>query len=475
MALFDDFYQIDRKSKTTSRKCLALSGISDYKFDMEIAAIILAAGKGTRLNSTLPKPLHHIGGRPMLAWSLDAAKAAAARHIVTVLPKNSDAIINWLDGQKSCIQDPPMGTGHAVSAARDSLAGFDGIALIMFADTPLITAQTLSSLAAAITDGADIAVLGFDAADPTGYGRLITSDDHKLEKIVEHNDASDSERALRLVNGGVMAVRCPLLFDLLEKVGSNNDKGETYLTDIVSHANEQALNVTYRTTDETEIAGVNNRQDLAHLEAILQKRLRLSAMEQGVTLQAPETVFLNADISFGRDVIIEPHVVIGAGSVIGEGCIIKSFSHIEGATLGACCIIGPYARLRPGTNADEGVKIGNFVETKKAVIGAGSKANHLTYIGDTTIGVGANIGAGTITCNYDGFGKFKTLIGDGASIGSNTALVAPVTIGAGAIIGAGSTITADVPPNAIATTRSAVDVRHDAATDYRSVRENDTK
>ena len=344
----------------------------------------------------------------------------------------------------------------------------------MFADTPLITAQTLSSLAAAITDGADIAVLGFDAADPTGYGRLITSDDHKLEKIVEHNDASDSERALRLVNGGVMAVRCPLLFDLLERVGSDNAKGEIYLSDIVYHANAQALNVTYRTTDETEIVGVNSRQDLAHIEAILQKRLRQSAMEQGVTLQAPETVFLNADIRFGRDVIIEPHVVIGAGSVIGEGCIIKSFSHIEGATLGACCIIGPYARLRPGTNADDGVKIGNFVETKKAVIGAGSKANHLTYIGDTTIGVGVNVGAGTITCNYDGFGKFKTLIGDGASIGSNTALVAPVTIGAGAIIGAGSTITADVPPNAIATTRSAVDVRHEAATRYRSVRENDT-
>ena len=440
---------------------------------MEIAAIILAAGKGTRLNSSLPKPLHQVGGRPMLAWSLDAAKAASATQIITVLPKGSDAIIKWLDGHDSCVQDPPMGTGHAVLSARGTLDGFSGIALIMFADTPLVTAQTLSSLAAAITDGADIAVLGFEASDPAGYGRLITTDNHRLDRIVEHNDATEAERAVTLVNGGVMAVRCPMLFDLLEKVSPDNAKGEIYLTDIVHHANAQGLNVTFRTTDEAEIAGVNSRQDLAHIEAILQKRLRASAMEQGVTLNAPETVFLSADVSFGRDVIIEPHVVIGAGSVIGEGSIIKSFSHIEGATLGACCIIGPYARLRPGTNADEGVKIGNFVETKKANIGAGSKANHLTYIGDTTIGANANIGAGTITCNYDGFGKFKTLIGDGASIGSNTALVAPVSIGAGAIIGAGSTITADVPSNAIATTRSALDVRHDAATRYRHIRSNE--
>jgi len=440
---------------------------------MEIAAIILAAGKGTRLNSSLPKPLHQVGGRPMLAWSLDAAKAASATQIITVLPKGSDTIIKWLDGYDSCIQDPPMGTGHAVLSARGALADFSGIALIMFADTPLVTAQTLASLAAAITDGADVAVLAFEASDPAGYGRLITTDNHRLDRIIEHNDATDAERNVRLVNGGVTAVRCPLLFDLLEKVSPDNAKGEIYLTDIVHHANAQGLDVTFRTTDEAEIDGVNSRQDLAHIEGILQKRLRAAAMEQGVTLHAPETVFLSADVSFGRDVIIEPHVVIGAGSVIGEGTIIKSFSHIEGATLGACCIIGPYARLRPGTNTDEGVKIGNFVETKKATIGAGSKANHLTYIGDTTIGAHANIGAGTITCNYDGFGKFKTLIGDGASIGSNTALVAPVSIGAGAIIGAGSTITADVPSNAIATTRSALDVRHDAATRYRHIRNHE--
>lgn len=441
---------------------------------MEIAAIILAAGHGTRLNTALPKPLHHIGGRPMLAWSLDAAKAAGASRVVTVLPKQSDRIVAWLDGQESCIQDPPKGTGHAVQAAKDQLTDFNGVALIMFADTPLVTANTLTNLAAAIANGNDIAVLGFEANDPTGYGRLITDANKRLKKIVEHNDATETECAITLVNGGVMAVRCPLLFDLLDEVTADNAKSELYLTDIVAIAITKALAVTYRTTDEREIAGINSRQDLAHIEAILQDRLRHSAMEQGVTMRAPETVFLSADISFGRDVIIEPHVVIGAGTVIGDGSIIKSFSHIEGTVLGVCCIIGPYARLRPGTNADEGVKIGNFVETKNATIGAGSKANHLTYIGDTKIGSDANIGAGTITCNYDGFDKFKTLIGDRASIGSNTALVAPVSIGAGAIIGAGSTITADVPSDAIATTRSALDVRHDAASRYRSSRSNET-
>ncbi len=441
---------------------------------MEIASIILAAGQGTRLNSALAKPLHQIGGRPMLAWSLDAAKAAAASRVITVVPKESDSIIAWLDGQESCIQDTPKGTGHAVKAAKKQLADFHGVALIMFADTPLVTAKTLAALAAAVIEGSDIAVLGFEANNPAGYGRLVIGADQCLEKIVEHTDATKTERAIKLVNGGVMAVRCPLLFDLLDEVKPDNAKAELYLTDIVEIATARALAVTYRTTDEQEIAGVNCRQDLAHIEAILQDRLRHSAMDQGVTMQAPETVFLSADISFGRDVVIEPHVVIGAGTVIGDGSLIKSFSHIEGTVLGPRCIIGPYTRLRPGTNADEGVKIGNFVETKNATIGAGSKANHLTYIGDTTIGTSANIGAGTITCNYDGFDKFKTLIGDRASIGSNTALVAPVSIGAGAIIGAGSTITADVPSDAIATTRSALDVRHDAASRYRSNRSNET-
>ena len=437
---------------------------------MDVAALILAAGKGTRLNSSLPKPLHRIGGRPMLAWSLDAARAAGARRIVTILGTGAVSVEAWLDGGESCIQDPPNGTGHAVLAAQPTLSDFTGIVLVMFADTPLVTAATLTDLSAAIREGADIAVLGFTAADPTGYGRLVTDADGGLVKIVEETDADAAERGITLVNGGVMAARAELLFDLLAKTTPDNSKGEIYLTAIVEQASHANHKVVYRLTGEDEIAGVNDRQDLAFVESVVQNRLRAQAMQHGVTMQAPETVFLSADVTFGRDVILEPHVVITGGATIGEGSVIRAFTHIDGAVLGPCCMVGPFARLRPGTVLQDGVKIGNFVETKNAEMGAGSKANHLTYLGDTTVGQDANVGAGTITCNYDGFGKFRTLIGDGASIGSNTALVAPVTIGAGAIIGAGSTITADVPENAIATTRSALDVRHDAATRYRLAR-----
>jgi bifunctional UDP-N-acetylglucosamine pyrophosphorylase/glucosamine-1-phosphate N-acetyltransferase len=437
---------------------------------MDVAALILAAGKGTRLNSSLPKPFHRIGGRPMLAWSLDAARAAGARRIVTILGTGAESVQAWLDGGESCIQDPPNGTGHAVLAAQPTLSDFTGIVLVMFADTPLVTAATLTDLSAAIREGADIAVLGFTAADPTGYGRLVTDADGGLVKIVEETDADAAERGITLVNGGVMAARAELLFDLLAKTTPDNRKGEIYLTAIVEQASHANHKVVYRLTGEDEIAGVNDRQDLAFVESVVQTRLRAQAMQHGVTMQAPETVFLSADVTFGRDVILEPHVVITGGAKIGEGSIIRAFTHIDGAVLGPCCMVGPFARLRPGTVLQDGVKIGNFVETKNAEMGAGSKANHLTYLGDTTVGQDANVGAGTITCNYDGFGKFRTLIGDGASIGSNTALVAPVTIGAGAIIGAGSTITADVPENAIATTRSALDVRHDAATRYRLAR-----
>ena len=452
------------------RKCLALSDENAYKKNMDIAAIILAAGQGTRLKSALPKPLHRIGGRPMLAWSLDAAPAANAARIVTILPRASEQIQNWLDGVEFCIQDEPRGTGHAALAAAPALKDFDGVAVIMFADTPLVTASTLSRLAASVDDHTSLAVLGFETADPTGYGRLVTDSNGDVTHIVEHRDATADERCITLVNGGIMAVRCPLLFTWLEQVQANNKNGEIYLTDIVELATQAGSKVACQIADEAEIAGVNDRADLAYLEAVLQTRLRNSAMQQGATLIAPEMVFLSADTIIGQDVIIEPHVVIGPGTQIGEGSIIKSFSHIEGTKLGACCVIGPYARLRAGTDAGDGVKIGNFVETKKSTIGAGSKANHLTYIGDSVIGADVNVGAGTITCNYDGFGKFKTIIEDGASIGSNTALVAPVKIGAGAIIGAGSTITADVPNDAIATTRSALDVRQNAAIRYRNQR-----
>ena len=406
----------------------------------------------------------------MLAWSLDAAIAANASRTITVLPPQSEQIQNWLNGRDFCIQEKPLGTGHAVLSAASQLADFDGVALIMFADTPLVTANTLTRLVSSIDTSTSIAVLGFETSDPHGYGRLVTDSGGHLMRIVEDKDANDNEKRITLVNGGVMAVRCPLLFDLMKRVQPNSQNGEVYLTDIIATANQNGQKVTFQLADEAEISGVNDRADLAHVEAILQHRLRNAAMQEGVTLIAPDTVFLSADTILERDVIIEPHVVIGPKTTIGEGSIIKSFSHVEGAKIGACCVIGPYARVRSGTEAGDRVKIGNFVETKKSIIGTGSKANHLTYIGDSVIGTDVNVGAGTITCNYDGFGKFKTIIEDGASIGSNTALVAPVKIGAKAIIGAGSTITADVPDDAIATTRSALDVRHGAAVRYRKIR-----
>lgn len=420
---------------------------------MDIVAIILAAGQGTRMKSALPKPLHAVGGMPMLGWSLNAAQAVGAKRIVTVLPLNSETTQSWLGDIEFAIQKEARGTGHAVLAAKEKLADFSGIALVMFGDTPLITAATLDQLTHRIKDGADIAVLGFHTDDPTGYGRLICDKEGQLSAIVEQKDANEAERQINFVNGGVMAVACPLIFDLLDAVSDDNANGEIYLTDIVHIANERGHSVATCETDEAEITGVNNRADLARVEGIIQSRLRTAALDQGVTMHAPETVFLSADAVIERDVIIEPHVVIGGDTHIGEGSIIKSFSHLEGARLGPCCIIGPYARLRPGTVAGDGVKIGNFVETKNTNLAAGAKANHLTYLGDATIGEHANIGAGTITCNYDGTNKFKTLIGDGAFIGSNSALVAPVSIGANAIVGAGSTVTSDVPDNAIAIAR----------------------
>lgn len=442
---------------------------------MDIVAIILAAGQGKRMKSALPKPLHAVGGMPMLAWVLNAAQAVGASRIITVLPDDSKTTQGWLGDMEFAIQKEPRGTGHAVLAAKDIVADFSGIALIMFGDTPLITVGTLCRLKDMISNGADIAVLGFHADDPTGYGRLICTKDGSLNAIVEHKDASKAEHQISFVNGGVMAVSCPLVFDLLALVSNDNTKGEIYLTDIVHIANERGYKVATCETDEAEMTGVNNRTDLAKVEGIIQSRLRCAALDQGVTMHAPETVFLAADTVIEQDVIIEPHVVIGAGTYVGKGSIIKSFSHLEGAVLGPCCVIGPYARLRPGTVAGDGVKIGNFVETKNTNLAAGTKANHLTYLGDATIGENANIGAGTITCNYDGTNKFKTLIGKNAFIGSNSALVAPVSIGANAIVGAGSTITSDVPKNAIALGRSIQKNMNDAATTFRVRAQNKKK
>ena len=365
---------------------------------MSFTAIILAAGKGTRMKSALPKPLHRVGGHAMLAWSVDAARAAGADRIVTVLSPGSDDIQSWLDGAPFAIQQDQLGTGDAVAAARDAVGDEEGVAIVMFADTPLVSAASLKRLAEGVEAGAGIVIAGFEPDNPAGYGRLVQDKDGRVSRIVEDRDASAGEREIGLCNGGIMAVRRESLFGWLDRVTNDNAKGEYYLTDIVALANEDGVPVTHVLVGEHDVMGVNDRTDLAHAEAALQDRLRQAAMEAGVTLIAPETVFLSADAVIERDVIIEPHVVIGAGCHIGEGTIIHAFSHLEGARLGACCVIGPYARLRPGTDAGDGVKIGNFVEVKKSRLGEGAKANHLTYVGDAEVGAEANIGAGsTIT------------------------------------------------------------------------------
>ena len=410
----------------------------------------------------------------MLAWSIYVAKAAGASRIVSVLSPGSEDIQAWLDGAPFAIQREQNGTGDAVAAARDAVGGKDGIAIIMFADTPLVTAASLTALADCVAGGAAIAIAGFNPGDPKGYGRLVPDGGDGIARIVEHKDASEEERRIALCNGGIMAVRTPALFDWLSRITNDNAKGEYYLTDIVELAVADGQQVRHVVIAEEEVMGVNDRRDLARAEAALQDRLRVAAMESGVTMIAPETVFLSADAVIERDVIIDPHVVIGAGCHIGEGSMIRAFSHLEGTSLGACCVIGPYARLRPGTAAEEGVKIGNFVETKNTRLGPGAKANHLTYLGDAEIGSEANIGAGTITCNYDGYGKFQTLIGDGAFIGSNSALVAPVSIGARAIIGAGSTITSDVEEDSVAVARATMTEKPGAALAFRNRRNSDT-
>ena len=429
---------------------------------MSFKSIILAAGQGTRMKSNLPKPLHKLGGKPMLAWVLDASSAAGADGQIVVTPKDSTSINTFIQHYveirstdvQAVVQDPPRGTGHAVECAKDALNDYQGTVMVAFADTPLVKTETYHALAQQLNDtGAAITCLGFHAKDPTGYGRLVTDDHGHLLKITEEKDASAEEKKIAFVNAGIMALKAPLVFDLLDQVANNAKTGEKYLTDCIEAARLAGHHVTTMTASETEVLGVNDRADLALAEAVMQDQLRAAAMANGVTLVAPDTVFLHHDAVIEPDVIIEPHVVIGAGVHIGEGTEIKSFSHLEGVKTGPCCIIGPYARLRPGTDLGEGVKIGNFVETKNVTMGDLAKANHLTYLGDSTVGSKANIGAGTITCNYDGFNKHRTEIGAGAFIGSNSALVAPVSIGDRALVGAGSTITRDVAEDDLVTVR----------------------
>jgi bifunctional UDP-N-acetylglucosamine pyrophosphorylase/glucosamine-1-phosphate N-acetyltransferase len=420
-------------------------------------AIVLAAGEGTRMRTRLPKALHLIGGRTLLAHVLASAAQAGCGEVAVVVGPDHDAILREarkvLPKAQGFEQRERRGTAHAVLTARKAIvAGADDI-LVMFSDTPLVQPATLAKLRAALAGGAAVAVLGFNAADPAGYGRLLTRGADLLA-IREDSDASPQERTIALCNGGLMALSGKHALALLERITNKNANAEFYLSDAVAIARDMGLKAVAIQTSEDDVRGINTKAQLAQAEAVLQQRLRAAAMEAGVTMTAPETVFLCADTKLGKDVTIEPNVVFGPGVTVEDGATIRAFSHLEGAHVGKGARVGPYARLRPGTELGADVHIGNFVEVKQATIEAGAKANHLAYIGDARVGAGANVGAGTITCNYDGVAKHHTDIGKGAFIGSNSSLVAPVKIGDGAYIGSGSVITKNVPAGALAVTRA---------------------
>ncbi|WP_315757426.1 MULTISPECIES: bifunctional UDP-N-acetylglucosamine diphosphorylase/glucosamine-1-phosphate N-acetyltransferase GlmU [unclassified Bradyrhizobium] len=440
--------------------------------------IVLAAGEGTRMRTSVPKVLHPIAGESLLAHVLAAAPQGDGASIAVVVGPGHEAVEKEARRLRPdadiFVQRERLGTAHAVLAARQAIArGADDL-LVAFGDTPLITAETFARLRSALAEGAALAVLGFRAADPTGYGRLLL-DGSKLVAIREQADASEAERAITLCNAGVMAMDGRRALAILDRIGNANSKGEYYLVDAVAIAREQGLEAVVIETSEDEVRGVNTKAQLAEAEAVMQNRLRRAAMDAGVTLVAPETVYLAADTTFGKDVTIEPFVVIGPGVSIGDGAVVHSFSHIVQSKLGRNSLLGPFARLRPGTSLGDGAKIGNFVEAKAAVLEAGVKVNHLSYIGDAHVGANANIGAGTITCNYDGFNKHKTNIGEGAFIGTNTSLVAPITIGARAYIGSGSVITRDVPDDALALERSPQTTREGAAARFRNAKQRHKK
>ena len=422
------------------------------------AAIILAAGEGTRMQSTVPKVLHEVAGRPMVCHVLAALAPLAPAATVVVLGQGAEKVAAAVAPAATATQHPPRGTGDAVRAVRpaleDKLCRLDDV-LVLFGDTPLLQSETLARLLAARrARKAAVAVAAMRPADPSPYGRLVLGADDGVERIVEAKDAAPEERVITLCNGGIMAIAAEHLFDLVDRIGDNNAKREFYLTDIVAIARGRGLACTHVELPAEEVLGVNTRAELAEAEALMQGRLRQRAMAAGATLVAPETVFFSADTRLGRDVVVEPNVVFGPGVSIADNVRVRAFSHLDGASVAEGAIVGPYARLRPGAVLERDVHVGNFVEVKATRLGAGAKANHLSYLGDSEIGSETNIGAGTITCNYDGYNKQTTTIGSRVFIGSNTALVAPVTVGDGAYVATGSVITADVPPDALTIARS---------------------
>ena len=422
------------------------------------AVVILAAGQGTRMRSDTHKVLHPIACRPLLMHLLDSVDRLGAEKRVVVVGKGRDQVEKALNGRGVQIahQVEQKGTAHAVQQAKDALASYDGAVLILYGDTPFVGAESLRRMLDRLDGdgGPGVVVLASTPDDPLKYGRIILGEGDHIAKMVEYKDATEEERAVRLCYSCMMAVRSNDLFRWLDQVGNDNAAGEYYLPDVVNIAAAEGRDAVVIEADPYETAGVNSRPELAHLEHEWHRRRREQALQDGATLIDPESVWFAADTKLGRDVTVEPHVVFGPGVEIADGATIKAFSHIEGATIATKAVIGPFARLRPGAKIGEKAKVGNFVEVKKAVLGPGAKANHLSYIGDADVGANANIGAGTITCNYDGFGKYNTVIGEGAFIGSNTALVAPVTVGKGAVIGAGSVITKDVAADSLAVERS---------------------
>ncbi|WP_037499915.1 bifunctional UDP-N-acetylglucosamine diphosphorylase/glucosamine-1-phosphate N-acetyltransferase GlmU [Sphingomonas jaspsi] len=421
------------------------------------SVVILAAGQGTRMRSDTHKVLHPIAGKPMLMHLLDTVESLGVERRVVVVGKGREQIEKALEGHDvaTAVQAEQKGTGHAVAMAADALAGFEGAVVVLFGDVPFVQPDTIAAMIERLNaaDDPGVVVLASEPADGKAYGRVILESGDRIAKMVEYKDANEEERACKLTNSGMLAAKASDLFGWLTRVGNANAAGEYYLPDVVMIAKADGRNPVAIVGDEYETTGVNSRAELAHLELEWQRRRREEALDGGATLIDPESVWFSADTKLGRDCTIEPHVVFGPGVEIADGAVIRAFSHIEGAKIATGCEVGPFARLRPGAVMERGSKIGNFVEMKKAVLGEGAKANHLTYLGDADVGAKANIGAGTITCNYDGFFKYKTTVGAGAFIGSNSALVAPVRIGDGAIVGAGSVITKDIEADELAVAR----------------------
>ncbi|MDE0112924.1 MAG: bifunctional UDP-N-acetylglucosamine diphosphorylase/glucosamine-1-phosphate N-acetyltransferase GlmU [Albidovulum sp.] len=424
---------------------------------MAIATVILAAGKGTRMNSGFPKVLHEIGNAPLLLHAWRLSQKLRPEKTILVVGKDGDKIRDCAAAKgidaEFVVQNEPKGTGHAVLAARKKLDRFRGKLVVLYSDTPFVRHSTLNKLIASVEAGSAVSVLGFKASDPTGYGRLLLAPDGSLGKIVEHKDANSSELSIEFCNSGVLCASKSVLFDLLGEIDAGNSAEEVYLTDVVERAKRRGLACQAVECEEEETLGVNSRVELASAEAVFQRRSRIAAMSAGATLVQPNSVYFSFDTNLGIDTVVEPNVVFGPGVFVHRGARIRCFSYLEGCDVGMNAVVGPFARLRPGTELCADSKVGNFVEIKASRIGQGSKVPHLSYVGDAAVGEKSNVGAGTITCNYDGVSKHRTIVGDNVFLGSNSLLIAPIEIGDGSMVGAGSVVTTNVPPDALAISR----------------------